>query len=298
MNTVIKVEHLTKKYKEKLVLDDISFDVKQGDILGILGKNGAGKSTLIRIIANLITSTQGQIFIDGQNTKSNTDYIQKIGVLLEGGKNIYHFLSVEDNLYYFSYLNKIPKSQVELMKAKLMAMFELEGKEKQIVSQLSRGMQQKVSLMVLFLKNPDILILDEPILGLDLLSIIQFKNFIKELSMKINKTIIICSHDINFIFDVCEKVMVLKDGKNVYFDEKKNIVNAYKKDYSILLNLLDETKLKKFTYEIIDNKIYKVTTSSLKDILETFSDDEIIDIEKNNIDVEEFVKNIYLGDKS
>ena len=90
--------------------------------------------------------------------------------------------------------------------------------------------------------------------------------------------------------------MVLKDGKNVFFDEKKNIMNMYQRDYSILLNLSNEEKLRKYTYEIIDKKIYKIRTNSLKDVLETFSDDEILDIEKSNIEIEKFVKNIYLGE--
>ncbi len=98
-NLILKVCNISKKFKKRFVLNDISFDVSKGEIIGILGKNGAGKSTLIRIISNLITPTSGEFFFYNDNLEKSNKSREKIGVLLEGGKNIYHYLTIEDNIY-------------------------------------------------------------------------------------------------------------------------------------------------------------------------------------------------------
>lgn len=291
-NNVVEVRNIYKKFKKSSVLKNITFTVNKGEILGILGKNGAGKSTLIRIICDLISPTCGEIIIDGKSNYK-TKSLEKIGVLLEGGKNIYHYLTIEENIYYFSHLNKIPEIEIENRKNELLEMFELKDKAKEVVSKLSRGMQQKVSLMVLLLKNPDILILDEPTLGLDLLTIIQFKNFLLDLAKKINKTIILCSHDVKFIMDLCDRILILKDGEIIYNNDKQSIINNCSSSYSVYLDNIDKLKLQKYEYEILQNGTYRITVYNLKDIINDFSDNEIIRIEQDKSDVEVVIKKIY-----
>lgn len=291
-NSAVEVRNICKKFKKNIVLKNITFTVNKGEILGILGKNGAGKSTLIRIICDLISPTCGEIIIDGKSNYK-TKSLEKIGVLLEGGKNIYHYLTVEENIYYFSHLNKIPEIEIENRKNELLDMFELKDKAKEVVSKLSRGMQQKVSLMVLLLKNPDILILDEPTFGLDLLTIIQFKNFLLDLAKKINKTIILCSHDVKFIMDLCDRILILKDGEIIYNNDKQSIINNCSSSYSVYLDNIDKLKLQKYEYEILQNGTYRITVYNLKDIINDFSDNEIIRIEQDKSDVEVVIKKIY-----
>lgn len=291
-NKTLEVKNIHKKFNKNVVLKNINFAINKGEILGILGKNGAGKSTLIRIICDLISPTCGEIIIEGEHN-SNAKSLEKIGVLLEGGKNIYHYLTVEENIYYFSNLNKISKPEIEEKKNKLLEIFELKDKAKEVVSKLSRGMQQKVSLMILLLKEPDILILDEPTLGLDLLTIIQFKNFLLDLAKKINKTIILCSHDVKFIMDLCDRILILKDGEIIYNNNKQSIIDNCSSTYLVYLDNIDKCRLQKYKYDILQDGTYRINVFDLKNAINDFSDNEIIKIEQAKSDIEEVIKKIY-----
>lgn len=172
-------------------------------------------------------------------------------------------------------------------------MFDLSGREKEVVSKLSRGMQQKVSLMVLLLKNPDILILDEPTLGLDILAVIQFKNFLIELSKKINKTIILCSHDVNFMMDLCDRIIILKDGKILYNKSKNDLMSKCESVYNVYLNIDNTSKIDKYHYDILENGVCKIKTSNLIEIIKEFNHNEIISVELEKNDIENVIKRMY-----
>lgn len=165
---MLKLEKIRKSFKNNLVLKDVSFTVDTGEVVGLVGLNGSGKSTIIRIISGLIIQDNGTIENDFKN----------IGVLLEGSRNIYHFLTVRENIKYFSILNNIEDAYVENFMNKYITLFGLEDKLDEEVGNLSRGMIQKVSIMILLAQNPDIIIMDEPTLGLDIISTIQIREII------------------------------------------------------------------------------------------------------------------------
>ena len=200
---MLKLEKIRKSFKNNLVLKDVSFTVDTGEVVGLVGLNGSGKSTIIRIISGLIIQDNGTIENDFKN----------IGVLLEGSRNIYHFLTVRENIKYFSILNNIEDAYVENFMNKYITLFGLEDKLDEEVGNLSRGMIQKVSIMILLAQNPDIIIMDEPTLGLDIISTIQIREIIQDIVEEKNKTVLIVSHDTKLLDSVADRILFLKDGK-------------------------------------------------------------------------------------
>lgn len=200
---MLKLEKIRKSFKNNLVLKDVSFTVDTGEVVGLVGLNGSGKSTIIRIISGLIIQDNGTIENDFKN----------IGVLLEGSRNIYHFLTVRENIKYFSILNNIEDAYVENFMNKYITLFGLEDKLDEEVGNLSRGMIQKVSIMILLAQNPDIIIMDEPTLGLDIISTIQIREIIQAIVEEKNKTVLIVSHDTKLLDSVADRILFSKMGK-------------------------------------------------------------------------------------
>ena len=165
----IELKNINKSFGNHKVLDEVNLKIYENDIIGLVGPNGAGKSTLIRIISELLIEDSGQKKINYERTK--------IGVLLEGSRNIYTFLTVEENIKYFSILNSIKEKELNKNMEYLLDYFDLADKRYEKAQNLSRGMIQKLSILILLLKEPDVLILDEPTLGLDLIGTINMKTF-------------------------------------------------------------------------------------------------------------------------
>ncbi|WP_373899456.1 ABC transporter ATP-binding protein [Haloimpatiens sp. FM7315] len=282
---IIKINNATKYYlikKNKFYANNnISFNIKQGDIVGFLGKNGAGKTTLIKSICNLIKLDSGSISIKNKEINKNPKVVHdNIGVVLEGARNLYNFLTVDYNLRYFSYLNKIKDSQLELRIKNLLEMFELLEKRKEVVNNLSRGMQQKVAIIIAMLKNPDILILDEPTLGLDIVSKTKMKILLKTLKDKYKKTIIISSHDLDVIENVCNKVVIFEKGKVIKYGSISDLkLKESENRYEIILKSSEAVNLKDISYEK-EERIIKLETANLKEILNKINMNSIIKIEK------------------
>jgi len=250
---MIKISNLTKVYKDKkkrfVAIDNISIDIPRNKVVGLIGPNGAGKTTLVKIVSNLITKTSGRIMINGVDTEDHPVIARNmIGIVLEGARNLYNFLSVEANLRYFSYLNDIPQNIIKQKIDHFLQEFNLGDKKHSSVNSLSRGMQQKVAIILSLIKDPEILILDEPTLGLDIESTLAIKRYIKELASKHNKTIIITSHMLDLVEDLCEEVIIMNKGRVVANEKVSSIYNHLNADdrYEILLLQNDFTRSKKF----------------------------------------------------
>lgn len=194
------VEHLSQNYGDRQVLDDISFECSQGSIVGILGRNGVGKSTLLKIIAGIIMDYQGEVRIVG-----------RVGYLSE--KNpLYPNMYVREYLTWINLL--IPHKSRNLQRvSELIDLVGLRAVAGQKISTLSKGYRQRVGLAAVLIPDPEILVLDEPINGLDPIQIIEYRNLIR--SLRKNKVILFSSHLMQEIEALCDRVIVLKGGKVV-----------------------------------------------------------------------------------
>ncbi|MDU4209334.1 MAG: ABC transporter ATP-binding protein [Finegoldia magna] len=271
---MLKLEKIQKSFKNNLVLKDVSFTVDTGEVVGLVGLNGSGKSTIIRIISRLIIQDNGTIENDFKN----------IGVLLEGSRNIYHFLTVRENIKYFSILNNIEDAYVENFMNKYITLFGLEDKLDEEVGNLSRGMIQKVSIMILLAQNPDIIIMDEPTLGLDIISTIQIREIIQDIVKEKNKTVLIVSHDTKLLDSVADRILFLKDGEIEADIEKENLKLNKDSEYLVYYYGMEDG-LENIFYE---KNIYKTITKEPKQVMEILGD-RLIKAEKNTKSIEDII---------
>lgn len=271
---MLKLEKIRKSFKNNLVLKDVSFTVDTGEVVGLVGLNGSGKSTIIRIISGLIIQDNGTIENDFKN----------IGVLLEGSRNIYHFLTVRENIKYFSILNNIEDAYVENFMNKYITLFGLEDKLDEEVGNLSRGMIQKVSIMILLAQNPDIIIMDEPTLGLDIISTIQIREIIQDIVKEKNKTVLIVSHDTKLLDSVADRILFLKDGEIEADIEKENLKLNKDSEYLVYYYGMED-RLENIYYE---KNVYKTITKEPKQVMEILGD-KLIKVEKNTKSIEDII---------
>jgi ABC-2 type transport system ATP-binding protein len=227
---MVRFENVTKKFGKNTALSRISFEVNQGDVLGILGPNGSGKTTLINLLLGLLNPTKGQIFVDNFDVQFNRDKIHKyIGALLETPR-LYPTLSAFQNLEVFCKLLNVARGRID----ELLNLVELKHARDQAFNTFSLGMKQRLTIALALLNDPEILVFDEPTNGLDPEGIIDIRNLILKLA-KTQKTIILCSHLISEVQQICKKVIILKDGNIISvntIDEIKNAGSLYRLKYS------------------------------------------------------------------
>lgn len=209
---MIEVKNLSKNYGKTVAVDDISFTVEQGEILGFLGPNGAGKSTTMNIITGYISSTQGSVTIDGYDILSSPKQAKsRIGYLPEIPP-LYIDMTVEAYLQFMFDLKKVKLPKKEHIQ-EVMRLVKIENMANRLIKNLSKGYRQRVGVAQALLGNPPVLILDEPTVGLDPKQIIEMRNLIKGLGKK--HTIILSSHVLSEISATCDRIIVIANGKLV-----------------------------------------------------------------------------------
>lgn len=229
----IEVNELSKYYGKIKAIDNISFSIKKGEICGILGPNGSGKTTTIKSICNLIIPDSGEIKIFGQDNKKATGLIS---ALFEGTRNLYWRLTPRENLRYFAGIRGLGGRKVESDIDKLLDRFNLSDKKDTMVNNLSRGMQQKVAIAMTLLCDTEIILLDEPTLGLDVQSHIDIKNMLMDIVSTMDKTILLSTHNMNLVQDICRDVVILNKGKIVAQDSVEALMDMFKSmTYEIVL---------------------------------------------------------------
>ena len=252
---VLECNNLKKQVKNKIIVQDISFSVNKGDIVGLLGPNGAGKTTIIKLILGLIKISEGSIFINGYNIEKDfVKAIEKVGAIVES-PDLYMYLSGYDNLKITANNYKdISKDRI-LEVAKIVG---LDNRIKDKVSTYSLGMRQRLGIAEAIINNPELLILDEPTNGLDIEGTIEMRNLIKSLSNQ-GIAILISSHNLTEIDNLCNRIIAIKNGKMVTdetIDKFKQISNE--SSYIFELNNIDNLDkiLQNYKFEKIDkNKI-------------------------------------------
>ncbi|WP_284139651.1 MULTISPECIES: ABC transporter ATP-binding protein [unclassified Virgibacillus] len=243
METIIEVKHLKKAYKKRKskeyvhAVNDVSFQVKKGEIVGLLGPNGAGKTTTIKMICGLLIPDSGEIYVNGvDNQKKRLEALKHISAVLEGNRNLYWRLTVRENLNYFAGNRGVSKKEAAERIEDLLEKFNLKEKENELVNRLSRGMQQKLAIMVAMLADSEIILLDEPTLGLDVETGYEVRELLRDFVSNYNRTIIISSHDMDVIQDLCDRTVIINEGKVVTNDKIENLLQLFQvRAYTITL---------------------------------------------------------------
>jgi ABC-type multidrug transport system ATPase subunit len=213
MSSIIKVNNLSKQFKDIHAVNDLSFTVEEGDVYGFLGQNGAGKSTSIRMLLTLIKPTAGHISIfDKDLSKHRKEILQQVGAVIEK-PDLYKYLSAYDNLAIFAKLSGIKANKTLLMEQ--LKMVGLDERATSKVKTFSQGMKQRLGIAVALVHNPRLIILDEPTNGLDPQGIADMRNLILHLSREMGKTIVVSSHLLSEIELVANRMIIIHKGKKI-----------------------------------------------------------------------------------
>jgi len=231
---MIEIKNLTKTYGQKKAVDDISFTVNRGEILGFLGPNGAGKTTTMNIITGYNSATSGTVTVDGLDVVENPmECRRKIGYLPEQPP-LYMDMTVGEYLD-FVYELKSPKEDREEHLASIMEMVKITDVKGRLIKNLSKGYKQRVGIAQALIGNPEILILDEPTVGLDPKQIIEIRNVIKDLGKQ--RTVILSSHILPEVSAICERVIIINKGKIMAIDTPENLSKALSRDRKLVVRV-------------------------------------------------------------
>lgn len=218
---MIEVKNLVKKYGSHLAVDHLNFTVEKGQIYGFLGPNGAGKSTTMNIMTGYLGATEGEVLINGYNILEEPEKAKRCIGYLPEMPPLYMDMRVSEYLDFAAELKKIPKKEREDQVQKVMAMVKLTDVSGRLIKNLSKGYRQRVGLAQAILGFPEIIILDEPTVGLDPKQIIEIRELIRELAK--NHTVILSSHILAEIQEVCDYIMIISKGKLVASDTPENL---------------------------------------------------------------------------
>lgn len=235
---MIEVKHLTKKYGTHLAVDDLSFTIEKGRIYGFLGPNGAGKSTTMNIMTGYIGASSGEVIINGHNILEEPEKTKKCIGYLPEIPPLYLDMTVSEYLYFAAELKKIPKADRNAQVIKVMELIKLVDMKNRLIKNLSKGYRQRVGLAQAILGYPEVIILDEPTVGLDPKQIIEIRDLIKGLKQK--HTVILSSHILSEVRAVCDYVLIISHGKLVASDTPDNLERLAAGSNSLLMKVKGE----------------------------------------------------------
>ena len=231
---MIEVKSLSKKYGKHLAVSDVSFSIGKGEIVGFLGPNGAGKSTIMNILTGYISATSGTATIDGFDILEQSEQAKRrIGYLPEIPP-LYTDMTVTEYLYFIYDLKKVrfPKTaHIE----EILRLVKIDNVKSRLIKNLSKGYRQRVGIASALVGNPDVLILDEPTVGLDPKQIIEIRELIAKLGK--NHTVILSSHILSEIQAVCKRILIINGGKLIADDTAENLSNALSTDRSLVVRV-------------------------------------------------------------
>ncbi len=238
---MLKVENITKYYGNHLAVDHLSFEVKDGEIFGLLGANGAGKTTTFRMIMGLLEPTEGKITLDGK--KIDYSITDKIGFVTEE-RSLMTKMSVVDQILYYGILKGMQEKDILQALDKWLERFKITEYKNRKIKELSKGNQQKIQFISAVINHPCLLILDEPFTGLDPINVEMFKSAILDLKNE-GCSIIFSSHQMEHIELFCEKLMILVKGKPVIEGYLKEIKREYQKKNIFIRGEVEKKELQK-----------------------------------------------------
>ena len=260
---MLKVENVRKKYGDLVAVNNLSFEVADGEIFGLLGLNGAGKTTTFRMIMNLLDDYEGTILLDNEKVSYKTT--DKIGFLTEE-RSLLTKLTVLEQVIYYGVLKGMPEDKIEKELDYWLDIFKIKEYKNKKIKELSKGNQQKIQFITAIIHHPKLLILDEPFSGLDPVNVELFKSVILKLKQE-GTSIIFSSHRMEHVELFCEKLVVLVKGKSVLSGYLKDIKNDYRQKNVHVIGNIDISKIEKLDYvkeieTINDEYIIKITDNS------------------------------------
>ena len=218
---MIEVTNLTKKYGDHIAVDHLSFRVEKGQIYGFLGPNGAGKSTTMNIITGYLAATEGTVTIDGKDIQKDPEEAKRAIGYLPELPPLYVDMTVREYLEFVAELKKVPKKEREQQISEVMEMTQITDMQQRLIKNLSKGYRQRVGLAQAILGYPEVIILDEPTVGLDPKQIIEIRDLIRKLGE--DHTVILSSHILSEVSAVCDHIMIIANGKLVASDSPENL---------------------------------------------------------------------------
>ncbi len=270
MNVIVEFKDVTKSYGDIPAVEEVSFELQKGEILGFLGPNGAGKTTAMKLITGYMPAEKGTVFVNGSDIREDPLLARKsIGYLPENNP-LYTDMTVEEYLNFIAQMRGVKN----IRKAKDSAMEKcgIKSVGHRIIGHLSKGYRQRVGLAQAILHDPEILILDEPVNGLDPKQITEIRNLIKELGTE--KTVILCSHILSEVEAVADRVLIIDRGRIVADDTIENLKEREKGNSIFVLEFLEEEKnvaevlkgLEKISkIDQISNTTFKITAAGEKE---------------------------------
>ena len=232
---MVEITNLTKRYGSITALDHVSFNVKKGEILGFLGPNGAGKSTTMNILTGYISSTAGSVKVDGFDILDEPAKVKrKIGYLPENPP-LYTEMTVLEYLNFIAQLKSVKKADRKEHIQEIMKLVKIDDHQKRVLKNLSKGYKQRAGLAQALIGNPEVLVLDEPTVGLDPKQIIEIRNLIKKLGK--NHTIILSSHILPEVSAVCDRVVIINKGAIVVTDTPANLSSGLSERSNLVIRV-------------------------------------------------------------
>jgi ABC-2 type transport system ATP-binding protein len=279
MNTIVKLQNVSKVIKGKKIIDDLSFDVYEGEVFGFLGPNGAGKTTTIRMIVGLMSISQGDVLISGKSIKKDFEgAIASVGAIVENPE-LYKFMSGYKNLQHFARMQK------GITEERIKEVVELVGLTDRIhdkVKTYSLGMRQRLGLAQCLLHKPKILILDEPTNGLDPAGIREIRAYIRKLAQEEGMAVIVSSHLLSEMEMMCDRIGIIQKGKLVDVQTVRDFVDGKELVYQFEVN--DEEKARavmnsfnpSLVFEVKNNKLQTgITKEQVPQLVKAFVENDV-----------------------
>ncbi|WP_201716107.1 ABC transporter ATP-binding protein [Rossellomorea arthrocnemi] len=299
----------TRNYKVVPAVNDISFHVKQGEMVGYIGENGAGKSTTIKMLTGILTPTGGELTVNGMNPHRDRErFVQTIGVVFGQRSQLWWDIAVQESFQLLKKVYKVSDQQYKEHMDHVIDTLDIAPLLDKPVRKLSLGQRMRCELAAALVHNPPLLFLDEPTIGLDVLVKLKIRQFLKEINEKYNTTILLTTHDLSDIEALCERVVMLDEGKIIYDGELRQLKENWGDQKEVVFQFLDELSLSALS-ELTKNQPISWTFDEKKQgyAAVTEADDEVIsqlitnvvanfkvkDMKIEETTTEEIIRNIY-----
>jgi ABC-2 type transport system ATP-binding protein len=299
----------TRNYNVVPAVNDISFTVNQGEMVGYIGENGAGKSTTIKMLTGILTPTSGQITVNSMNPhKQREQFVQTIGVVFGQRSQLWWDIAVQESFRLLKKVYKVTDEQYDDHMNHVIKTLDIEPLLDKPVRKLSLGQRMRCELAAALIHNPPLLFLDEPTIGLDVLVKLKIREFLKEINEKYNTTILLTTHDLSDIEALCERVIMLDEGKIIYDGALKYLKDSLGDGKELQFQFLEKVDLQSVRILTtgmpvkwsLDEKEH-VFTAKVEDhdelvsmlIAKVVANYKIKDIKINETSTEEIIRNIY-----
>lgn len=301
------IKHLFKpKYEKFTAVDGINFEINEGELVGYIGENGAGKSTTIKMLTGILTPTSGEVIVNGLVPyKSRIENNKNIGAVFGQKTQLWWDLPVIESFRLIKKMYKIPEGEYRKNLKKFTELLDLEDLLEKQVKNLSLGQKMRCEIAATFLHNPKIVYLDEPTIGLDVLVKENIRRFIKNINKEKNTTVILTTHDVKDIEEVCDRIILIDKGKIIFDGEKQKFKDNYGKNIKAELivkdkvgNMAEKINSENFTITEESNELIKLKFShektTIMNVMEEISKYcKVLDIHMQESELEDILKEIY-----